>query len=347
LKEIAEGYLLLDQRGPGGVIQAKALGAKLRELEPKKPDGFVIEADADYRLGNYPEAAALARRAWESGGRSDRRALTLMKMSEGRAAASPSATPSAAPAPANASPVANDPSLPYKLPVRVTDKPIVVPDAPSAPAAPKGGLPLLPLGAAGLGLGLAGVGLYRGAKGAEVGGESEAPAPSRSVSDAAADYASRAKQLIEDHPYSSAAVLLLGAALVVLLAVGTGGGAAGGGLALAAANGAPAAVSAGAAGATVTAADATATAAAGAAILTMSGDTRSSGNNDKPRRRRTTRSFKEAVRRLGLDENKASEELHKIKRLAGRGGAANVEFDIQNGDVIEPETGEVIGNLAD
>ncbi len=58
--------------------------------------------------------------------------------------------------------------------------------------------------------------------------------------------------------------------------------------------------------------------------------------------------FGQAVKELGLDENKASEALHKIKKTAGRGGGGDdVAFDLETGDVIAPETGEVIGNLND
>ncbi|MGD9126842.1 MAG: RHS repeat-associated core domain-containing protein [Planctomycetia bacterium] len=62
---------------------------------------------------------------------------------------------------------------------------------------------------------------------------------------------------------------------------------------------------------------------------------------------RGKKGFRRAVDELGLDKNKASNNLHKIKKQAGRGGADNVDFNLDNGDVIAPETGEVIGNLID
>jgi hypothetical protein len=98
LKEIAEGYLLLDERGPEGGQKVVAIGARLRELEPKKPDGYTITADGDYRLGDYPAAAKQARRAWELSNHTDKRALTILKMSEGRSAstAAPGGSPGAA-----------------------------------------------------------------------------------------------------------------------------------------------------------------------------------------------------------------------------------------------------------
>jgi hypothetical protein len=54
---------------------------------------------------------------------------------------------------------------------------------------------------------------------------------------------------------------------------------------------------------------------------------------------------KEAVKRLGLDPVKASEALHAAKRSVGRGGADNVLIDPRNGNIISPQTGEIIGNL--
>lgn len=60
-----------------------------------------------------------------------------------------------------------------------------------------------------------------------------------------------------------------------------------------------------------------------------------------------TKSFKHAVRQLNLNPRNATKALHDAKRHAGRGGSDDVLFDTRNGDIIEPETGEVIGNLAD
>ncbi|QQR75597.1 MAG: RHS repeat-associated core domain-containing protein [Holophagales bacterium] len=60
-----------------------------------------------------------------------------------------------------------------------------------------------------------------------------------------------------------------------------------------------------------------------------------------------TKSFAYAVKKLGLDAKKASAVLHAVKRAAGRGGNADVVFDTVTGDIISPQTGEVLGNLAD
>ncbi|MDE2140809.1 MAG: hypothetical protein KGJ84_00180 [Elusimicrobia bacterium] len=90
LKEIAQGYLLLDERGAEGGQNIVAVGARLRELEPKKPDGYTIMAEGHYRNGDYPAAAEQARTAWEMSGHTDKAALTILKMSEGRTSAAPS-----------------------------------------------------------------------------------------------------------------------------------------------------------------------------------------------------------------------------------------------------------------
>jgi RHS repeat-associated protein len=58
-----------------------------------------------------------------------------------------------------------------------------------------------------------------------------------------------------------------------------------------------------------------------------------------------TKNFKYAVKKLGLNPKKASEALHAAKAAEGR--RADVLFDTRTGDIIAPETGEVIGNLSD
>lgn len=58
-----------------------------------------------------------------------------------------------------------------------------------------------------------------------------------------------------------------------------------------------------------------------------------------------TANFKYAVKRLGLDKNAASKELHAIKKAEGMGGADNVWINYSNGTVRSQQTGEIIGNL--
>lgn len=59
------------------------------------------------------------------------------------------------------------------------------------------------------------------------------------------------------------------------------------------------------------------------------------------------KSFSHAVRKLGLNPKRASATLHRVKKENQRGGKDNVLFDTSNGNIIEPETGKVIGNLSD
>lgn len=59
------------------------------------------------------------------------------------------------------------------------------------------------------------------------------------------------------------------------------------------------------------------------------------------------KSFKYACQKLGLNPSKASRVLHAIKSATGRGGADNVLFDTRTGDIVSPETGEILGNLSD
>jgi hypothetical protein len=51
------------------------------------------------------------------------------------------------------------------------------------------------------------------------------------------------------------------------------------------------------------------------------------------------------VKRLGLDKNAASKELHAIKEAGGMRGADNVWINYGNGTVRSQQTCEIIGNL--
>jgi len=58
--------------------------------------------------------------------------------------------------------------------------------------------------------------------------------------------------------------------------------------------------------------------------------------------------FKELVKHLKPDEKtreKMSKKLHQAKKSVGMGGADNVEMCSETGDIINPSTKEVIGNL--
>lgn len=59
-----------------------------------------------------------------------------------------------------------------------------------------------------------------------------------------------------------------------------------------------------------------------------------------------SKNFKHVVKILGVNKKQASKALHAAKKAAGHGGADNVIFDTQTGDIIS-KSGEVIGNLFD
>jgi hypothetical protein len=65
---------------------------------------------------------------------------------------------------------------------------------------------------------------------------------------------------------------------------------------------------------------------------------------------RLVKSFKFAVKKLGIDPRAASRALHRVKggpSGAGRRGPDNLLFDTETGDIVSPQTGEVLGNLRD
>jgi hypothetical protein len=63
--------------------------------------------------------------------------------------------------------------------------------------------------------------------------------------------------------------------------------------------------------------------------------------------RRLTSSFRYAVRTTGVDQGRASRNVHDTKVATGRGGADNVMFCLDCGAIIALDTNEVIGNLFD
>jgi RHS repeat-associated protein len=66
---------------------------------------------------------------------------------------------------------------------------------------------------------------------------------------------------------------------------------------------------------------------------------------DAPRIARGPGALSRAVDELELDYIEASDELHRVKHETGRRPRDNVDINLDNGDIIAPETGEVIGNL--
>ena len=72
----------------------------------------------------------------------------------------------------------------------------------------------------------------------------------------------------------------------------------------------------------------------------------SGGGEAKPERLPgETSNFNHAVKKLGLDKNKASDALHDMKQGAGLKGADNVWINTETGAVRAQVNGEVIGNL--
>src|SRR5438093_9158614 len=63
--------------------------------------------------------------------------------------------------------------------------------------------------------------------------------------------------------------------------------------------------------------------------------------------RRLPNGFRYAVHATGIDQGRASRNVHDTKAATGRGGADNVTFCLDCGAINAPETNEVIGNLFD
>ena len=255
LEQIANGYLMLDEREPSRGRNAVRVAARLQELDPKSSAGCTLAANGFYQMKDY-EAAAKASLDALRRNPQDQAAVAVYKLSVGRGGPPKDFDAKAI---ANIFPVRSpeeigdsqglpsgrrdDSDLPMKLPVHARQKPLTVPSlTKTGSESTPGGSPLLPLGSAGLVLGLAAYGVSRARKP----GETEDDVSSEGVqkpgffSDpvgAVSDYAFRAKIFVEDHPYMSlgvgvgAVVLSAGLAGPTLLAGGGelflgGGGAA-------------------------------------------------------------------------------------------------------------------------
>jgi hypothetical protein len=55
----------------------------------------------------------------------------------------------------------------------------------------------------------------------------------------------------------------------------------------------------------------------------------------------------EAAKRLGISPKKAKLAVERAKKAMGRRGDENVWIDAKSGDIVSPETGEVVGNIGD
>lgn len=171
LKEIAQGYLLLDEAQPDAGLNALRVAARLQVIEPGKSDGFTLSSRGYYQMGDYPAAAKAAQEALKRNP-NDAIAQTVLSLSEGRTASRKIAkgTPvSESSAPLNdiAAGEMADPNLPVKPPVMLGAKSIFVPsvsgkdsEGATPPASAPGPSPLLPIGAA-TGISLAAYGVLR------------------------------------------------------------------------------------------------------------------------------------------------------------------------------------------
>lgn len=52
-----------------------------------------------------------------------------------------------------------------------------------------------------------------------------------------------------------------------------------------------------------------------------------------------------AIRELGVDEVIAGEAVHQAKETTGLGPADHIAIDLDTGEILEPQSGEVIGNI--
>jgi tetratricopeptide (TPR) repeat protein len=75
--------------------QAAIIGlTQALETSPDDPELLRAQAQISYESGDFPAAAEAAKRAWESSGQKDKAAWGLLKMSEGRVAATGNSSPS-------------------------------------------------------------------------------------------------------------------------------------------------------------------------------------------------------------------------------------------------------------
>lgn len=139
----------------------KAAHAALEQALEANPDNPVLLRTKGHLLleqKNYSEAADQGKLAWEKSGRTDKDALALYNTAKGRVAPTGAGAPSptAGSAPSGNSTVASsgDPSMPYKLPVKGSALPIVVPSlaTDTAPIPPSNGPGLLTMLGVGAGV---------------------------------------------------------------------------------------------------------------------------------------------------------------------------------------------------
>lgn len=83
LKELARGYLILDENAPQQGESAIRVAARLQEIEPENSEGFALAASGYHQMGDYPAAAQWAEQALKLNP-DDERARAVWMLSKGR-----------------------------------------------------------------------------------------------------------------------------------------------------------------------------------------------------------------------------------------------------------------------
>jgi tetratricopeptide (TPR) repeat protein len=103
---------LLSRLGAGERQAAIAGLTQALEASPDDPELLRAQAQIFYESEDYPAAAEAAKRAWDSSGHTDKAAWAMLKMSEGRVAASGNASPGLAKTSSTPQPTALDWTIP-------------------------------------------------------------------------------------------------------------------------------------------------------------------------------------------------------------------------------------------
>lgn len=83
LKELARGYLILDETAPSQGVGAVRIAAGLQAMEPENSEGFSLAASGYHQMGDYPAAVQSAQAALKLNP-SDARAKAVLMMSKDR-----------------------------------------------------------------------------------------------------------------------------------------------------------------------------------------------------------------------------------------------------------------------
>lgn len=94
LKELARGYLILDENTPNQGEGAVRIAASLQAMEPDNSDGFSLGASGYHQMGDYPAAVQWAQDALKLNP-NDERAKAVLMLSKGRTKRGASPAPGA------------------------------------------------------------------------------------------------------------------------------------------------------------------------------------------------------------------------------------------------------------